>query len=330
MNEPIRSLKKAKIIRHQTDITAYDDGNFELGFIQCLRSAAPDNPSAGLESSIAFPIFVLDRHRMRQIESYRPQKMLEALQVIISACTHDTLHHYTNVYFTEEVAAKIVTPPFKDAVARAIEKHEGSSAHDEDPRSFEMMLVGNHADTQAEFRVVPEGEGIEQILDLYFSELQRIAGEMARDTHIDPESRNKTIDYFSTAATFSLARIAPLHDPLMRKCLDAMERVAPAPLEETWDTVFHGLLSTRILDNYATAGLRISNKEQALKFEFYTPPDHYRGIKIAHLIHMLPGTILTLSPAEADTSLAKARQAGRALDRDVLMALSGFLPSAPK
>jgi hypothetical protein len=313
----ISDLRDKKGIGGDAEKSRYGNADFTLGFIQCMKTKTLDfdyYPSfTFLESTVSFPVLALDDSMMEAISRCQPQKMLEALQTVMSACTHDTLHHFTNVYFNDIVSVKPAEAAYKAPLNEVIRKYSDRNSAS-DLMGFEMFLTGSHAAIWDKTRNAPERKHITDTLDAYFDELERISAELKPT---DPELRNRAIDYFATAAGFGLIRIVPFDDPLMQNYLHRAESVTPDPDDiQSIEPGFSGIVTNEILQNYAAAGKTIAQSP-------------YGFTKLIQLVNMLTWTAYTLSPAANSPDLQKAQQRLSPGNQKIFSTLNRFLPSEP-
>ncbi|HEY8190511.1 MAG TPA: hypothetical protein VIF12_07480 [Micavibrio sp.] len=304
----IKGLRDKKEIGGDAEESRYGDAKFTLGFVQCMKRKTWDfdyHPSfAFLESTVSFPVLALDDSMMDAVSRHQPQKMLEALQTIMSACTHDALHHFTNVYFDDVVSVKPIEAPFKEPLNEAIRKCRSTM-------DFEMFLTGSHAAIWDNVRSMPEGKGISDAVGVYFDELERISAEMESN---DPELHNRVIDYFATAPGFGLIRIAPLDDPSMQDYLGRAERATPIPGNiQAIQPASPTAAAKTVLRNYAMAKKTIAQSA-------------YSQAKMTQLIDMLTETARRLSPTGPAPQTQRAQQRLSLGNQEIFSTLNRFLP----
>ncbi len=298
--------------------TGYGDTAYGLGFIQ-VKKREPINPHHNplfggqmkrTVSSVSFPIMTLDDGMLRDISGHNPALMITALQDIVTAANHDPVHQLVkalspNSEIVESIAGSDVTAELDKAVRTYVGTHG-----DNHPLGYESWAIATHAATWRAMRETPAGEELQQSIDTYFDELQRISNELGNDPSVTDERRQTIVDYYSTAAGYALVRLMPVNDPLLLHTMDRMEAVAPLP-----ETVIN---APRKAEPEAQAVIGLYQDSGISFFDENQRPLSYTAAKQLQLIEMLPDVTRMNAPAAPGSDIDTARMRVNGMDRNLL------------
>jgi len=327
----------------------HGDFRFHVGFFQ-VRA---DTQRTREESSVTFPLFLLDKKIAERLEERSPESLLKEFQAVFTLVNHDMLHHFTSPVINSAIAGKYGAD--SSALNRWGENlprgnHSTEAYEDWAQVSHEQVLIETAGSGKKE-RIAD----VEKRIDSFFDELTRIGQEIAKQKpkskKDDPEkTAHETVDYMGMAMAHALSRVFPLDHPVMQRCLDRLQAADPMPEESLADLIkpklrsgwalekeekypvdpgkfvrercVAGETAQAIVSSYKEAGLDILCTQE--------PKISYRGVKMLQLINMAHEEVLRHAPRLALGPM-REKAAGAMVEMVQIAAKTiGFKPSAGK
>ncbi len=293
-----------------------DKRSYHFGFYE-IRQPATGNAAQWykFDSDIALPVLALDDDMLAPVSAQQPHKMLRALQTVLTHCNHDMMHNMINTTTQGDISRPLEVG-FKEELKRFMEHKTGRYASD-DVLGLESSLLIGHARTWRHLENTPAGESMKQALSTYYDELDRIAAGFSADKNLPAATRHQVVDYFAMAVPFALARLLPLHDPLMDYALTRAEKAEPdLPAVLAQDTMIDlkahnnkNDKAAKTAQYYRAAGTPLAADEKA--------PQNYAEVKKLQLTRMLPDITILLAPAPKGSPTYAAHARADEMDRDI-------------
>ncbi len=298
-----------------------DRRSYNFGFFDVRQSSLPEETQwHKFSSDIALPVLALNDDMLKAIQPHHPQKLLRPLQDIISLCNHDMMHNMVNTISRGDIS-RPMEAHFKPEMQHFME-HKTGSHGEADALGFESALVVGHARTWQDLKDTPIGEKMSLAIEDFYDHLHVIAQGMKKDSTLSHEEQQQAIDYFATAVPYALARLVPLHDPLMEQALTRAQHIGPAPLAALSSAPkSEDRRVAHALRNYRKAGTPLAADE--------TAPQSYSEAKKLQLARILPEIAVLLSPARKGSPEHKAHARSDEMDRDIVNIIVSHTKGTP-
>lgn len=298
-----------------------DQRSYNFGFFDVRQdSDAQEAHWKKYSSDIALPVLALNDDMLKTIQPHQPQKLLRPLQTIITLCNHDMMHNMVNTISRGDIS-RPMEAHYKPEMRHFMEDKTGPYGV-EDALGFEGALIVGHARTWQDLKDTPIGEKMSQAIESFYDHLAVMAGAMEKDPSLSLEDRHQAIDYFATAVPYALARLVPLHDPLMERALARGQEIDPAPQKtlSLASTAGHTQI-IQAFQNYRKAGSPLAADENA--------PQSYNEAKKVQIVRILPEIAVLLSPARKGSPEYKAHARSDEMDRDIVNIIVRHTKDAP-
>lgn len=230
---PLADLFSASGYRHSSfsteyvvpnDLEKYFCDSFSFGFMQVFQKE-PDQPKDAAASSTTISVLFLDTGILREVQQYKPEKMLRALQSVMTFVNHDALHHLTVSVLPEAIAHKFVEQDMNPLIRWGMDRVTVFDYEDWAQISHEKILL--HPANKAQV------DGLGQHINAFFDELGNISKAMApKGCHDNRRiEAHRAVNYFSMVMAHALTRVFPLNHPLFNDVFARMKSVDPAVLQ---------------------------------------------------------------------------------------------------
>ncbi len=298
-----------------------DSRSYNFGFFDVRQNSNPEEAELyKYASDIALPVLALNDDMLKTIAPYQPQKLLRPLQDIIGLCNHDMMHNMVNTISRGDIS-RPMEAHFKPEMQHFMEHKTGAHGA-ADVLGFESALIVGHARTWQDLKDTLIGEKMSQAIDDFYDHLHVIAQGMEKDSALSVEEQQQAVDYFATVVPYALARLVPLHDPLMERALTRAEHTDPAPFVAL--SSVRKAEDTRVvqaLQNYRKAGQPLAADEST--------PTSYSEAKKLQLARILPEIAVLLSPARKGSPEHKAHARSDEMDRDIVNIIVNHTKGTP-
>lgn len=317
----IGGLESTLLSSHTGDWRTYSFGFFDIRHLN-PKSNAHDWEK--YESAIGVPVLALNDDMLKAVSPYASQALLKPLQDVITLCNHDMMHNMVNTISRGDIS-RLTEAHFKSELKNFMEHKTGH--HDPNHAlGFESALVVGHARTWRDLKLSATGEQMENAVEAFYDQLERIAAEMAQDPTLSVDERHKAIDYFGMSIPYALARMVPLDDPLMGYALRRLEGIDPTPEQvlnqETYiDLMRNSKETARTLKNYKLAGTPLAQNEDG--------PYSYAEVRKLQLVRILPAVTILLSPGRRGSQELEAHNRSDEMDRDIVNIILGHHTGRP-
>ncbi|MDD9901506.1 MAG: hypothetical protein OXT65_11040 [Alphaproteobacteria bacterium] len=307
-------------------VIEYKDSKFALGFLQVFEK----NEHGRKKSSTSVPVLAFDNKMMETLSQHKPEKLLEAMQLLASAGNHDMQHHYTNTILNPNIAQRFHNAD-EHTLGKAIDdsvfqwgRKNFSLVEDENPHSYESWLMLNHARIRDQIDEGPEGDKLREASDTFFEELERIGQEIASSKNA--HTAHKVVDYFGTATIFMMGRFKPLNHPMVTDAIDRLQKADPqTDLSERIinaqpdSSSFSAKLDASFPGHVQAECERITDSLQP-----NADKNGYSYLKTLDIVSLSPWIAQIMAPQENNMYTASVRENIGSVHRDMLNAVSAL------